>query len=85
MKSRIEDWALFGGKRVFDRSRATTNLTVPDEKSFFENIRESFNQNWFSNNGPCVLNLEKKLAAMHGVKFCKVFCNWFSTLYLGLH
>ena len=84
MKSSVENWAYFGGEKVFATFRTTMNLVVPDEKRFYEHIRRSFDETQFSNNGPCLKKLEKELAAFHEVEHCIVFCNCFTGMYLAL-
>lgn len=84
MKAHIRDWACFGGPKVFDKFRTTMNLVVPDEKLFYERMRQSFEEHQFSNNGPNVRRLERELAEFHKVKHCIVFCNCFTGMYLAL-
>lgn len=84
MKTSIEDWAYFGGGKVFDKFRTTMNLAVPDEKLFYENMRQTFEAGQFSNNGPNLKRLEEELAAFHQVKHCIAFCNCFTGMYMAL-
>lgn len=84
MKGSLKDWAYFGGDKVFDDLRDADVQDYPDENLFYDYLKESFAQNWFSNDGPCVKKLEKALAEFHQTRHCLVFCNHFTGSYLAL-
>lgn len=84
MKRTIEDWALFGGPRLFDTIRTTMNLFPPDGGIFFRHAKRSFDAMRLTNNGPALLELEMKLASLHGVRRCVAFSSGFTAMYVAI-
>jgi hypothetical protein len=64
-KTRGDDIALFGGKKLFDVVKSTANLVRPDFDTFLRYSKIFFRQKQYSNYGPVVQMLEKRLAAFH--------------------
>jgi len=73
----LSDLAIFGAEPLFKTIRSTSNLVRPDKKNFYSYVKKSFDQRWITNNGPVVLELEKRLENLHEVKHCVTFCNGF--------
>lgn len=83
-KTRIDDIALFGGRRLFDQVKSTANLVRPDFEAFLRYSEIFFKQRQYSNNGPVVQLLEQRLAAFHGTQHCVTFCGAFWALVLTM-
>ncbi len=74
-KKCVNDLALFGGPRLFDTSLSTSNLLQPDIEKFLGYSRTFFDQRQYTNNGPNVKLLERRLAEFHQTAFCVTFCS----------
>ena len=67
--------AIFSGTPVFSTIRSTSNLVRPNIEDFLAYARRSFEQRRLTNNGPAVVELEQRLAALHETPHCVTFCN----------
>ena len=65
------------------RCLSTSNLPKPPD-TFFDYLKESYDQGQLTNNGPCVRQLEKRLAELHGVDHCIAICSGFWAIALVL-
>jgi dTDP-4-amino-4,6-dideoxygalactose transaminase len=74
-KKSLSDLALFGGKPAFREKVHVGRPNVPDQKKFNKRVDKIFARRWFSNNGVCVQELERKLEDYLGVKHCIAVCN----------
>lgn len=83
-KSRIEDLAIFGGTSIFQIPKSTSNLIRPDFENFLGYSKLFFDQQQFTNNGPNVRLLEKRLADFHQTEFCITFCSGFWAIALTI-
>ena len=83
-KHSIDDLAAFGGVPTFERARPTSNLVRPNIDSFLDYSRLFFDERRFTNGGPTVRLLEKRLAQFHGVKHCVALANGFWTLVIAM-
>lgn len=83
-KSSIADLALLGGAALFDRPRSTSNLVRPDIERFLDYSRVLYQSGQYTNNGPLVRELERRLAEFHQTRFCVSFCNGFWALVLAI-
>ena len=77
MKNGIDDFAVFGGSPVFDSVKTTMNLPRPDKGKFLSGLKASIESRKITNDGPQLLQLEKKLAEFHQTKYCVAFCSCF--------
>jgi len=84
MKIEVEDLAILGGPKLFEIPKSTSNLTQPRFEQFLEYSREFYNQRQYTNQGPLVQLLEKRLADFHQVEFCVTFCSGFWALVLAI-
>lgn len=84
-KTKLDDFALFGGSKVFDTFRTTMNLVQPLEKTFYNYAQISFTENHLTGDGPVVKILEEKLAKFHDVEYCVSFCNCFVGMFLAIN
>ena len=83
-KNKLDELALLGGPPVFATVRSTSNLVRPDIEVFLGYIKRSFDRRWLTNNGPAVLELEKRLEDLHQVRHCIAVCNGFWGLVLAI-
>lgn len=83
-KKCMNDLALFGGPRLFDRDLSTSNLLQPDIEKFLGYSRIFFDQGQYTNNGPNVKLLERRLAEFHQTEFCVTFCSGFWAIALAI-
>lgn len=84
IKKNIDNLAFFGGDKLFDRPRSTSNLVRPDIDKFLEYSKIFYMAGQYSNNGPLVKMLEKRLAEFHETDYCVSFCSGFWALVLGM-
>jgi len=83
-KKQISDLTCFGGSQIFTEPKSTSNLVQPDFDSFLHYSKQFFDQHRYTNNGPLVKLLEKRLAEFHNAKFCITFCSGFWGLVLAM-
>lgn len=83
-KQSIADLAVFGGAKLFVTPKPTSNFLRPDFDKFLNYSKLFFNQQRYSNNGPNVRLLEKRLAEFHQTDFCVTFCSGFWALVLAI-
>jgi dTDP-4-amino-4,6-dideoxygalactose transaminase len=75
LKTKIEDLAIFGGKKAFSR---TLHVGAPNDvkrEFFLKIIDQLLETKRFTNRGPFVRELESKIARFINVKHCIVMCN----------
>jgi dTDP-4-amino-4,6-dideoxygalactose transaminase len=83
-KKNIADLALLGGSSLFEVPRSTSNLVKPDIDRFLKYSRVFYESGQYTNNGPLVRELERRLAEFHQTDFCVSFCNGFWALVLAI-
>lgn len=84
MKNHIDDLAIFGGPALFSVPKSTSNLLQPDFEKFLNYSKLFFEQRQYTNNGPNILLLEKRLADFHKVNHCITFSSGFWALALTI-
>lgn len=84
VKNNVTELALFGGEKLFDVPKSTSNLLQPSQERFLEYSKLSFDSHQFTNNGPCVKLLEKRLAQFHDVEYCLTFSSGFWAIVLAI-
>ncbi|MBU3003042.1 aminotransferase class I/II-fold pyridoxal phosphate-dependent enzyme [Paraglaciecola arctica] len=82
-KINVEQLALLGGKKIFEQAKSTSNLLKPNFEQFLAYSKIFYEQMWYSNNGPNVQLLEKRLAIFHNTKHCVTFSTGFWGLALA--
>jgi dTDP-4-amino-4,6-dideoxygalactose transaminase len=75
MKKSLNDLALFGGARAFEEPLHVGKPNLGDRQRLMERIREILDRDWLTNDGPCVRELEMRIAETLGVKHCVAMCN----------
>jgi len=83
-KNVLDELALFGGEKAFCVPKSTSNLVRPDFQRFLEYSSQFYKQRQFTNNGPLVKLLEKRLAQFHQTEFCITFCSGFWALAIAV-
>src|SRR5882724_1639891 len=76
-KGYIAELAIFGAAKLFDRPKSTSNLVRPEFGKFLDYSKQFFNERHYTNSGPLVRLLEKRLAEFHQAEFCVTFCSGF--------
>lgn len=71
----LNDLAIFGGNPAFEKPRSTSNLTRPDKELFLKYIEQDYKNGNLSCDSPIIEQLEKRLAKLHGAKYCVTVCN----------
>jgi dTDP-4-amino-4,6-dideoxygalactose transaminase len=84
VKRSPDDFALFGGKPLFESIRSTSNLVRPDFGQFLAYSRLFFDDNRYSGEGRAEQLLDARLAEFHGVRHCISLCSGFWGLVLGM-
>ena len=83
-KNNVEELAIFGGTAKFSIPKSTSNLLQPDFEKFLGYSKQFFDQHQYTNNGPNVKLLEKRLAAFHQTEYCVTFCSGFWAIALSI-
>ena len=84
-KQALSDLHLHGGPKLFDTPISTSNLVRPDVERFLAYSRRFYDAQQYTNRGPLVQELERRLAAFHQVSHCVSFSNGFWALVLAIH
>jgi len=74
-KLNINELALFGGVPAFDETLHVGRPNVGNREKLLARINDMLDRRWLSNNGPFLLELEKKLIEFLGVRHCIVMTN----------
>ncbi|NOT14052.1 MAG: aminotransferase class I/II-fold pyridoxal phosphate-dependent enzyme [Methylotenera sp.] len=83
-KNDVNNLAYFGGKKIFATPKSTSNLLQPDIEKFLGYSRVFFEHGQYTNNGPNIRLLEKRLADFHQTAFCVTFSSGFWALALAI-
>lgn len=83
-KVTIEDLAIFDGQSLFEQPKSTSSLSRPDFQNFMDYSKEFFSAGHYTNNGPLVRQLERRLASFHQAEHCITFCSGFWALALAI-
>lgn len=75
MKLHLKDLALFGGKAEFDQPLYIGRPNVGSLDHLSSYLKDIFDRRWFTNHGPLVGELERRIAVLLGVKHCILVCN----------
>lgn len=83
-KNKVEELAIFGGTSLFAIPKSTSNLLRPDFEKFMGYSKLFFDRHQYTNNGPNVKLLEKRLADFHQAEYCVTFCSGFWAIALAI-
>lgn len=74
-KNSINELAMFGGGPLFTETLHVGRPNIGDRKQLMARISDMLDRRWLTNNGPFVLELERRLSDFLGVKHCVAICN----------
>jgi dTDP-4-amino-4,6-dideoxygalactose transaminase len=74
-KARIEDLAVFGGRPSFPEKVYVGRPNVGDTERPIERLRDLLERRRLANGGPFVVEFERRVAELTGVKHCIATCN----------
>jgi dTDP-4-amino-4,6-dideoxygalactose transaminase len=74
-KRQISDLAIMGGRPTFDHILHVGAPSQPDRQRLFGYLNRVLDSGRFTNHGPLVAALEKRLADFLGVRHCVAVCN----------
>lgn len=80
----VASLALFGGKPAFLDTLHVGRPHVGDSERILTRLRQVFESHWLTNDGPCVQELESRIAERLGVAHCLATCNGSTALQLAL-
>ena len=75
MSTSTDPLALLGGAPAFATPLYVGRPNLPDRAAFLRRVEAIFDRCWLSNNGPCVVEFEERLAALTGAGYCVAMCN----------
>ena len=75
MKTCWQDLAIVSGVPAFGEMLHVGRPNVGNEDRLFARFREILDRRYFTNNGPCVQELEAKIAQYVGGRHCVAMCN----------
>lgn len=71
----VKDLAIFGGNPAFQKPRSTSNLIKPSKHAFLKYIQPDYVNGNLACNSKLIIDLEERLAKMHGSQYCVTVCN----------
>lgn len=74
-KTSLDTLAVFGGAPAFERKLHVGQPNLGDRAYFLQRVERILDSRWFTNNGECVQELERELAAFLGVRHVIAVCN----------
>jgi dTDP-4-amino-4,6-dideoxygalactose transaminase len=80
VKDKISDLAMFGGIKLFHNPISTSNLVKPSFDKFLEYSTIFYEKKRYTNDGPLVKELERRLSKFHNVSYCMAYVNGFWAL-----
>ena len=70
MKESIEALAFFGGEPAFAEDQHVGRPNIGDEEMVLGRVRQALRTRWLTNDGPYVLEFERRVSDMLGVRHC---------------
>jgi dTDP-4-amino-4,6-dideoxygalactose transaminase len=74
-KEKLNDLAILGNAPAFDKELYVGRPNIGNRQVLMSRINDILDRRWLTNGGPMVEELEKRIAAMLGVKHCIAICN----------
>jgi dTDP-4-amino-4,6-dideoxygalactose transaminase len=75
MKRTYNDLAIFGDPPSFSDQLHVGRPNIGNRECFLALVHDMLDRRWLSNDGPYVQELERRIAALLGVKHCIAMCN----------
>lgn len=69
------DLAINGAEKAFDTPLHVGRPNISNKALFIEYVETILDNNWLTNNGPFVQELESHIANLHNTKHCVAMCN----------
>lgn len=85
VKRDVGSLALFGGRAAFLRPLHSHQPGIFDRGRLFDRLNWALDNQWLSNGGPLVRELEDRVAALAGVRNCVATCSGTVALQLLVH
>lgn len=70
LKDNLSQLALFGGTAAFAQTLHVGRPNIGNQEKMVERLKEIMERRWFTNHGPVVIEFEKRLSELTGVKHC---------------
>ena len=74
-KRQLGDLAILGGRPLFDELRHVGRPNIGKREDFIQRVNEMFDRRWLTNNGPNVVEFERRIAEYTGAPYCVAVCN----------
>ncbi len=84
MKSKPSDLAILGAPPAFTEPLHVGRPNMGDRARFLELVNGMLDRRWFSNNGPYVQELEKRIAEYVDARYCIAMCNATTALEISI-
>jgi dTDP-4-amino-4,6-dideoxygalactose transaminase len=75
MKVTLQDLAIFGGTPAFAELLHVGRPNIGNRARLLERIHDLLDRRWLTNNGPYVLEFERRICELTGAPHCIVTCN----------
>lgn len=75
VKTTLADLALFGGVPAFAEKLHVGRPNIGNRQRLHQRLDEILDRRWLTNEGPCALEFEARLAALAGTRHAIAFCN----------
>lgn len=70
LKSRVSELVVHGGLPAFSEPLHVGRPNIPDKEKLLEKISDILDRTWLTNDGPCVREFERRVAAVADVRHC---------------
>jgi dTDP-4-amino-4,6-dideoxygalactose transaminase len=74
-KKSLEELAIFGGAPAFAEKLYVGRPNIGNRQRLHQRLDEILDRRWLTNEGPCALEFEARLAALAGTRHAIAFCN----------
>jgi dTDP-4-amino-4,6-dideoxygalactose transaminase len=74
-KARLEDLAILGGVPAFSAPLHVGRPNIGDRERLLTRINDILDRKWLTNDGPYLLEFERRVADLIGAKHCVAMCN----------
>lgn len=71
----VDSLAIFGGGPEYGEPLHVGRPNIGDKQAILSRLADILDRRWLTNNGPCLRELEEKIAARAGVRHCVCMCN----------
>ncbi len=75
LKTSIDDFAIFGGPPAFSAALHVGRPNIGERTALLRRMDDLLDRRWLTNNGPYVLEFERKIAELTGVRNAIAMCN----------